>query len=464
MSGKDELYACIDVGTTRIKLNVYDAALKLRHSEGLTVPVSPEGLQDAEQLFRAVRQLLSRGKELGVRSAGLATYRASTVAWDKDGKPLTPIVTWTDRSVFQTYKKLPMRIKLVGKIPPFDLVISPYSPVMKFLRLKELNPSLDADSMQWTVDTYLVYRLTRRLVSDATNACLTGLVDPRSMKEIGVVKFLFKLRMETPEIVENAETLGSWEGVEINSLVADQQAASVAEWALERGVGKITNGTGTFVDIPTDGFSRRGDLIPLVLLRHKRRTWFGVEGYLPTTGKAVDAMLGMGLLRDYSDLETEGGKGVVFIPALSGLQVPRVPNAKGVIAGLDLGSDRGAIVSGLLSSIAFHVKLVLEQSGECLEVLRADGALSKSNALLRRISSATGVRVERCADQEATSRGLAMLQRAALGRASLEDQSKLRRETEAFSSKGDAREQEEYEKWKNLIESLRSSRKSFLAE
>jgi glycerol kinase len=463
MSGGD-LYACVDVGTTTIKLNVYDSSLTRKHSEKVTVPVSKDGLQDGEQLFHAVRHLFGRAKEFGARSAGLATYRASTVAWDKEGRPLTPIVTWTDRSVFSTYRKLAPHLKLAGKIPPLDLIISAYSPVMKFLRLRELNPALPEGSMQWTIDAYLAYRLTGNFVSDATNACLTGIVDPRSMKEIGIVKSLFKLKMETPRVVENTERIGTFDGVELNALVADQQAASVGEWAVSRGTAKVTNGTGTFVDVPTEGFSRKSGLIPVVLLKHKGRVWFGVEGYLPTTGKAVDMMISMGLLRSYADLETEGGKGVIFIPALSGLQVPRAPGARGVIAGLDLSSDRGAIISGLLNSIAFHVRLVLEQSGERTTTLRADGGLSRSAELLNRISAATGLSVTRPAELEATSRGLAMLQLAAAGKGSLEDLAKVRNETEVFSRKADAGLEDEYSKWKSLTAWLVSSKQSFQAE
>jgi len=458
------LYSCVDVGTTRVKLNLYDFEMKRWHAEALAVPVGADGLQDAEELFQAVKHLVHRGKELGATSVGLATYRASTVAWDKDGKPLTPIVTWTDRSVATTYRRLPAYLKLIGKIPPFDLVISPYSPVLKFLRLRELKPSLVEGGMQWTVDSYLAYRLTGRFVSDATNACLTGIVDPRTMKEIGAVKSLFKLRMETPEIVENAETIGTYEGLELNSLVADQQAASLAEWAIEEGIGKVTNGTGTFVDVPTSGFARRGELIPLVLLKHKGKVWFGVEGYLPTTGKAADVMLSLGLLRSYADLEGEGDGGVIFVPALSGLQVPRIPNAKGVIAGLTLASDRGAVASGLLKSIAFHVRYVLAQSGERLRVLRADGGLSRSDSLMKIISATTGLPVERGTDYEATSRGLAMLQQVATGEATLEEVAKVRGDAELFSEKGNARQEEEYEKWKNLTGLLRSSKGSYLAE
>lgn len=457
-------YACVDVGTTRIKLSTYDEDLRLSHSEALSVPVGADGLQDAEALFQAVRHLADKGKELGAKSLGLATYRASTVAWDREGKPLTPIVTWTDRGSAATYRRLPAHVKLLGRIPPFDLIISPYSPVLKFLRLRELNPSLPDGTMLWTVDSYLAYRLAGKFVSDATNACLSGVVDPRSMKEIGIVKSLFKLRMETPQLVENAETIGSYGGMEVNALIADQQAASVAEGALEGGIGKVTNGTGTFVDVPTAGFARRGDLIPLVLLKHRGRVWFGVEGYLPTTGRAVDTMLAMGLLRDYSDLEVKPSGDAIFIPALSGLQVPRIPNAKGVIAGLSLGSDRATIASGLLKSIAFHVRLVLEESRERLRILRADGGLSRSDSLLRTISAATKTALERDAELEATSRGLAMLQLVAAGSASLDDLLKAKREREAFAESGDARLEEEYQKWKNLTGLLRSSKGSYLAE
>ncbi len=458
------LCACVDVGTTRIKLSLYDDALRRRQTESLSVPVGADGLQDAEELFQAVKHLADRGRELGAKSLGLATYRASTVAWDREGKPLTPIVTWTDRGGSSTYRRLPAYVKLMGRIPPFDLIISPYSPVLKFLRLRELNKSLGEGSMLWTVDSYLAYRLTGRFVSDATNACMTGVVDPRSMKEIGVVKSLLKLRMETPELVGNAETIGHYGGMEFNALVGDQQAASVAEGAFEAGVGKVTNGTGTFVDLPTPGFARRGDLIPVVLLRHRGRVWFGVEGYLPTTGRAVDTMLAMGLLRDYSDLETGKGDGVIFIPALAGLQVPRAPNAKGVIAGLTLGSDRASAVAGFLKSVAFHVRLVLEQSGERPQTLRADGGLSKSDALLREISAATGLRVERDADLEATSRGLAVLQLVATGKSSLDDFARAKRDRDAFGETGDGRLEEEYAKWKNMTGLLRSSKGSYLAE
>lgn len=464
MTDAGELFACVDVGTTRIKLCLYNGQLVRTHWEEAAVPVAADGLQDAEELFQVVKHMLTRSKELGARSAGIATYRASTLAWDKEGKPLTPIVTWTDRAVYSTFKKLPAHLKLVGRVPPFDLVISAYSPVMKFLRLRELNPSMGEERMEWTLDAFLVYRLTGKFVSDATNACLTGIIDPRNMKPIGVVKSLFGLRTPVPELVENTQNVGSFGGLEINSLIGDQQAASVAEGAVEGSVAKVTNGTGTFVDVPTSGFKQRGELIPLVLLKHRGRVYFGLEGYLPTTGRAVDVMREMGIIREYSELEVEDRGNVIFIPALSGLQVPRLPWAKGLIAGLDLGSDKASIISGLLKSIAFHVKLVLSQAGEDVKTIRADGRLSRSGELLRRISAATGMEIQRNKDVEATSRGLAILQMASLGKGSPGDLANVGREAEVFSSKESPNQQAEYAKWKKLMDLLRSSKGSYLAE
>lgn len=464
MSAGRKLFACVDVGTTKIKLSLYDGELTRTYAESARVPVAADGLQDAEELFAVVKHMLTKGQELGARSAGIATYRASALAWDREGKPLTPIVTWTDRSVYATYRKLPSYLKLMGKVPPLDLVISAYSPVMKFLRLRELNPNMADGRMEWTLDAYLAYRLTRRFVSDATNACLTGIIDPRSMKPIGLVRSLFGLKTPLPELVENTQNIGSFGGLEINAMIGDQQAASVAEGATVRGVAKVTNGTGTFVDVPTDGFKRRGDLIPLVLLKHRGRVCFGLEGYLPTTGRAVDLMIEMGILRDYSELEVTDDGDVLFLPALSGLQVPKLPWARGLIAGLDMGSDRKSIVSGLLKSISFHVKLVLAQAGEEVKTLRADGGLSGSDALLRRISGATGLEVRRNSDPEATSRGLAVLQMASLGLGSLESLVSAGMREEVFSGRDYPKQQAEYAKWKKLMDLLRSSKGSFLAE
>ncbi len=426
--------------------------------------MTPDGLQDPEAVYQVVRQMLKRARDLRAKSFGLATYRASTVAWRKDGTPLTPIVTWLNTEVVKTYQKQPLYVKALARIPPFDLIISPYSPVMRFLRLRELVPKgsiefVSQGHLAWTLEAFLVYRLTGRFVSDATSATLTGLVHPKTFKPIEIVRSIFKLKMEIPEIVGNAELIGTAEGLELRGLIADQQSACLSEGAIQGSVAKVTNGTGTFVDIPTEGFTRVRGLIPIVIMRHGNSTHYGVEGYLPTSGTAVDLMLKLGVLRDYSDLEVEdSGGGVIVIPALAGLQLPRAPGMKGSVYGLDSSTNRGELISGLLKSIAFQVRLVLEASGRTVGILRANGNLSKSTRLLKHVSSVTGLSVERQEDVEGTLRGVALLQAISLDKLKLDEVETTRRGIEVITEEKQAANEDEYDSWKRLTGSLRNFR------
>jgi glycerol kinase len=456
------MYACVDVGTTKIKLAMYDENFEKVHSEYAIVPLTADGLQDPEEVYQTVRQMLKRGKELGAKSAGLATYRASVVAWKKDGTPLTPIVTWMNTDVTKTYARQPLYVKGLAKVPPFDLIISPYSPVIRFLRLKDLRPEIadmfaSQSCMAWTLESFLAYRLTGRFVSDATSAALTGLIHPKSFKVIGIVKSMFGLKMPIPEIVGNSELIGSAEGIELRALIADQQAAFLAENVIHGRVAKVTNGTGTFVDIPVEGYSRVKGLVPLVLLKHRETTFYGLEGYLPTSGTAVDKMLNLGILKSYSDLEDDSdSEGVLMVPALAGLQIPRLPRAKGMVYGLDRGTTRNGLISALLKSIAFQVRFVLEASGRRVEALRANGNLSRSTRLLKYISSITGLPVERQKDLEGTMRGLALLQALGLDKLKLDEIDATRSGVEVIEEVEHARYKEGYTAWKRLIGSLRN--------
>ena len=283
-----------------------------------------------------------------------------------------------------------------------------------------------------------------------------------------------------PDVVENSESIGTYNGLELNCIIADQQAASVGDGAVLPGVAKVTNGTGTFVDIPVGGFVRRGGLIPELLLRHAGTSYYGVEGYLPTTGLAVDRLLEMGVIRKYEDLDTEPYGDVFFMPALAGLVVPKAPHVRGSIHGLEMNSDARSIVTGFIDSIAFFVRMVLELSDERVELLRVSGGLSRSDQLCRRISESTGITLERKRDLEATSRGVALLQMLAKGKVSKDDIFKpkgnvltgkgemektgieaVRSGVDIFSGGRTPALEERYQSWLKELEWLKSSKSYF---
>ncbi|MEM3638345.1 MAG: FGGY-family carbohydrate kinase [Conexivisphaerales archaeon] len=450
------MYACIDVGTSSCKLAIYDESMKRTYEENVQLSLAEDGMQDASSILQCVKGFLARARDKGAKSAGIACYRSSLVSWDRDGRPLSKVITWLSHSTEERYKQLSLQAKVLSRFSPFNLVISPNSPALRYLVARDSARSSGKEFMVWTLDSFLAYNLVRKFVSDATNAALTGLIDPATFKPIKPVISLLGIDEDFPSIIDNTEPLGSYEGVEINSIIADQQAACIAEAATVPGVCKVTNGTGTFVDIPIEKYRRVDGLIPIVILRHKNKAIYGAEGYLPTSGSAIQLLFRLGILHNYSELETISSSKLFFIPSLAGLQLPSIPRAKGLIAGLDLNTDRAAMVQALLKSIAFHVRMVIEDSGERVGVIRADGKLSLSNRLLSLISSATNLAVERQRDVEATQKGLALLQMLSNDKIAIGDIESQRKEVDVIKGEVEPGIEEEYLQWKEKLRLLRS--------
>lgn len=451
------MYASVDVGTTSVRLALYDENFEKRHHEAFTLALE-NGYQDAELLYRTVRHMIRRAHELGATSAGISTYRASVVLWKKDGTPVSKIATWLS----QPRVKKGAILSVASVVPFVSVLFSGGSPLLRLLELLSRNPSTEdgvkkGELYAWGIDAYLLHRLSGRFATDATNAALSGFVNPSNLKPFSFVPAVLGVRPLMPEIIENTGVLATCEGVSIKALIGDQQAACVAEGALTPGVAKVTNGTGTFTDIPQDTYTRKGGLIPVVLLSHRQRIYHGLEGFLPTSGAAVDTLLRLGVLRDYGELELAGEDGGVFlVPSLRGLQLPGFSAAKGLMYGIDTGSDRLHIVRALEEAVAFHIKWILEESGARPSVIKANGKLSLSDSLLRLISDATGTRVERHPDVEGTARGLAMLQALSEDRVTLEEIMRPAQGAKAFEPKGDPQLEEAYKKWRKLALSLRN--------
>jgi glycerol kinase len=449
------MYACIDVGTSSCKLAIYDEELRRKHEESVSLPLAQDGTQEPITVLDCVTKFIRKAKEENAKSVGIACYRSSFVSWDREGRPLSKIITWLSPATKERYLRLPGFVKFMRNFGPLDLVISQNSPALRFLVARDSAAGKE-EAYVWTLDSFLAYNLTKKFVSDATNSTLTGLVNPSNFKKIGVILTLLGIRQEVPEIVDNTQGIGSYEGIEINAMIADQQAACIGEAAISSRVCKVTNGTGTFVDIPVREYTRIPGLIPIVIVRDKGKTVYGVEGYLPTTGSALQLLFRLGIVKSYSDLEEVSASNVIFIPSLAGLQIPNSPDARGLIKGVELSTDRYSIKEALLKSIAFHVRMVIEKAKQRVEVIRADGKLSLSNRLLSLISSSTSLPVERHRDVEATQRGLALLQIIAAGKMRLEELESTRKEVDVIKRDSWHGLEEEYSIWKETLESLKS--------
>ncbi len=405
------MYGVLDIGTTKIKIFVYDKELSLRYRESVDNVTFPNGTQDPGHIAASVKHFLNVARERGVRRFGVATYRASVVAWNREGKPLTPVYTWLFDKVDDLYGR---RFTALQHLPKLGILFRRYSPLFRFLRAYkdgELSSCLKSETcFLWTLDSFVAYLLTRRYVSDATNATLSGFIHPKSFKPIPLVKELLGVELPLPEVVDNYGDFGNVEGMEFRVLIADQQAAAVAEGATNRGVVKVTLGTGLFVDMPTVHYAERRGLVPLVLYRVDGGARYGLEAYLPAAGRFIEGLVSLGLA-SYEELSglDPGGEYIYVLPAPAGLQYPPATWARGALMGLRLYTRREELLSSVIATLSFYVKYVLETSGYKAELVRVDGGGSRFDSFLRCLASVVDAPVERPEDHEGTARGVLSL-------------------------------------------------------
>lgn len=417
------MYGVIDVGTTNIKLFIYDEELNVKYQETVQTPLIVESggvyvEHDAKLLRDAIHYLSNVAKSKGTKLLGFSTYRASVIVWGKDGTPLTNVITWLDRRTLDLLSEFP--VSLYRRMPVLKGILIQSSPTTQILWLIRNRPDIMAkvirgEAYVGTLSAYLAYLAGHRYINDASNEALTGLWHPGSMKRLNLVYELLGIpKVIAPEVVDNVYDFGELNGIRVAALIADQQAAMVGEGCLLPGCGKVTNGTGSFVDAPISSFKLvGGGLIPLLILRIKGRVYYGIEGFLPTSGAVIDWLIKAGLLRDVEELDTltESNSGLIAIPSLAGLNIPNKPCAKGLIYGFTLNTKREHIARAVVEGVVQLITLIYERISRITKVstVRVDGGLAKSLLFLRLLATAFNVPVERQEDPEVTARGVAAL-------------------------------------------------------
>jgi len=344
------------------KLIIYDDELNHEYQESINVPMlfprSYYAEQDAEALKAAFNHLLNTARSRDVRLIGISTYRASIIVWDRSGNPLTNIITWLDRRGLEVINKFPL--SLLKHVPPLSSILVSTSPAVQILWLKRNRGDLlerikRGDAYVGTLSSFLAFLISGKYINDATNEALTGLWNPSNFRRIKAVYDVLGIpEAINPDIVDNIYDYGNINGIDIGVMIADQQAAMVGEGCMESGCGKVTNGTGSFVDAATNEFKIGSGLLPLLMLKVGNESFYGVEGFLPATGSVIDWLTKLGLISAPEELDKLAGVGIgdlIVVPALAGVNVPQRPCARGLIDGLTLGVTRESFVRAVMEGL-----------------------------------------------------------------------------------------------------------------
>jgi glycerol kinase len=432
-----QVILAIDQGTTGTTCLVFDREGRIAgraYSEFEQHFPRPGWVEhDAGEIWALTRRVASEAMGAAGTSAsdllaiGITNQRETVVAWDpRTGEPVHNALVWQDRRTSRRCDELKEAGHEALVRERTGLVIDPYFSGTKIEWLLQ-NAEGAQDAVFGTIDSWLVFKLTGRHVTDYSNASRTMLFDIRKLRwDPELCELLGVSPDRLPEPVPSAQVYGRTSefgaDVPVAGIAGDQQAALFGQACHHAGMAKNTYGTGSFVLLNTGGEAPEPPpgLLTTVAWGIGRETDYALEAAVFITGAAVQWLRdGLGIIA--SAPETEGmassldsNDGVYFVPALTGLGSPHWdPYARGTIVGLTRGSGRAQLARAALEAIAYQtvdaVRAQEAASGKRLESLKADGGAVENRWLMQFQADVLGAPVIVPEISETTALGAAYL-------------------------------------------------------
>ncbi|WP_082310769.1 glycerol kinase GlpK [Nonomuraea sp. SBT364] len=432
-----EYVAAIDQGTTSSRCMVFDEGgriVSVAQREHRQIFPRPGWVEhDAAEIWEAVQGVLAdavtgSGLEPGsVVALGITNQRETTILWDRrTGEPVANAIVWQDTRTDSLVTSLAAHEALFRERAGLPLATYFAGPKIRWL-LDETPGLRDraerGDVLFGTVDSWLIWKLTGRHVTDVTNASRTMLMNLRTLA--WDPELLDALRVPAamlPEIRPSAEVYGHTEGgLPVAAALGDQQAALFGQTCFAPGETKSTYGSGSFLLMNTGAepvTSKHGLLTTVGYQIGDAPATYALEGSIAVTGSLVQWLRdNLGLISSAAEIETlartvDDNGGCYFVPAFSGLFAPHWrADARGVIAGLTGFVTKGHIARAVLEATAWQTREVVDamnaDAGLALTALRADGGMTANNLLMQILADVLAVPVVRPMVAETTCLGAA---------------------------------------------------------
>jgi glycerol kinase len=435
---------------------------------------------DAAEIWETTRKVaIAALADSGVQGSdlkgiGITNQRETVVAWDpKTGEPLHHALVWQDRRTAKRCDELREQEGVLGMVRErTGLVIDPYFSGTKIewlIRNAEVEGAVFG-----TIDSWLVFKLTGRHVTDYTNASRTLLFDINELAwdpELCALLGVDPARL--PEPAPSAEVYGTTSvfggEVPVAGIAGDQQAALFGQACHSPGEAKNTYGTGSFVllNAGTEAPPPAEGLLTTVAWGLPNETDYALEAAVFVTGAAVQWLRdGLGIISEASETDAlarslDSNDDVYFVPALTGLGSPHWdPYARGTIVGLTRGSGRAHLARAALEAIAYQtvdaVRAQESVSGKRIPELKADGGAVANHWLMQFQADVLGVPVVVPEVPETTALGAAYLAGIATGLWDREGVREMWREDRRFEpSMAESDAEELLARWRGALERSR---------
>lgn len=420
--------AAIDQGTTSTRCLVVEdggearTVAAIRHTQHYPIPGWVE--HDPEELLANIRTVL---REAGpVDAVAIANQGESCLAWDAlTGKALSRVIVWQDARTADALSRFDAaaqsRSRAVCGLP-----LDPYFSASKLAWLIRNEPAvataLAAGRLRLgTTDAFFLDRLCGSFATDIATASRTGLLDMEKGTWSAEMCALHGVPLEClPAIAPVDAGFGTIDKTPVKVSIVDQQAALYGHGCRRLGDCKITFGTGAFL-LAVSGNERppAGDLLPTIAWQRRgEKPIYAIEGGVYDAGAALEWARAIRLYSSVEELDSFEGpsalsRGIVFVPALSGLAAPHWDRqAAPLFIGMDHATGRQDLMRAVLEGVAMLTVGLIESAagvvspGACISI---DGGLSLNRYFAQFLASASGRPIAVSAVHELTALGLADL-------------------------------------------------------
>jgi xylulokinase len=412
-----ELLISVDIGTSTIKaiLTTPDGQIIQRASVAYpTFYPHPGWAEQSPQdwwqgTVKAVRMLnaASHGKVAGI---GVSGQGCAVTLIDSNGQVIRPAIIWMDtRSEPQCQYLRDCCLEDVlaqnGKMP------APYNadPVLMWLHENEPN-SIKASRTSLTTTAYINFRMTGQTTANVSDASILMAFDLEHkawsedlIQSFDVPARLYPALVACDQIIGGLSTaaakeLGLPEGTPVIAGGEDTSSAGLASGSVRQGMAFLSLGTAGTIYVPADRKTVHPQLLTFL---HVLENQYLLGGSMAALGASLSWC--HRLLGDPMDFESmltlaqasEPGAGhLIFLPYMSGeLQPINDGNARGVLFGLSLSTEKKHIIRAILEGTAFaiaHNLNIIQDLGISITEVRAVGGPTRSTFWCQVIADVIG--------------------------------------------------------------------------
>ncbi len=419
------MYLGLDLGTSGLKALLIGADGEPIGDATAPLEVQRPGPGMSEQrpadwiaACEAALDALAAGHDLsGVRGIGLSGQMHGAVCLDSAGEVLRPAILWNDTRAHAEaaamdadpqFRAISGNIVFPGFTAPKIAWMAAHEPELRDRVARVLLPK-----------DYLRFWLTGEAVSEMSDAAGTSWLDTGARDWSGALLSATGLTREhMPRLVEGSAVSGALRGdlarrwglrsdVVVAGGAGDNAAAGIGVGAVAPGQGFVSLGTSGVLFVATEGFQPDAATAVHTFCHAVPETWHQMGVILAAT----DALNWLARLLDKEPAALTGAldgmtapEGAMFLPYLGGERTPHNDaGIRGIMTGLEHGSDAGALTRAVLNGVAFALadcQDALTATGTRIDSLLAVGGGAKSGLWLEIIATAIDCALSLPADGE----------------------------------------------------------------